>query len=68
MLVLQLNDKQFDVNCSSTGRAYHFTVLEAGTTQMWSDLIAAMVERQKELVLNGLYNSNTNDMTDRNSD
>lgn len=47
--------------CSTTGRNYHFTTVDADTTQMWSDLIDAMVERQKDLAAQGLYVADTSE-------
>jgi len=41
------NSKEFDVLCSKSGRSYHLYDSEAGS-QIWVDLINAMLEKQAE--------------------
>lgn len=44
---MQKNAKEFDVICSKSGRAYHLLDSEAGS-QIWVDLINAMLEKQQQ--------------------
>lgn len=46
---IPMTGTSFDILAKSTGRRYHITDSEAGS-QMWMDLIAAMVQKQKEIM------------------
>lgn len=43
----QISEYGFDIHSTLTGRVYHITDSDAGS-QMWIDLIHAMVEKQSE--------------------
>jgi hypothetical protein len=47
--LLQLSQTAFDVLATSTRRVYHFTDCEGAGSQMWADLIAAMVEKRASM-------------------
>lgn len=43
-----MSGSSFDILAKATGRRYHITDSEAGS-QMWMDLIAAMLQKQREI-------------------
>ncbi|CAM9351095.1 unnamed protein product, partial [Ectocarpus fasciculatus] len=45
---IPMSGSSFDILAKATGRRYHITDSEAGS-QMWMDLIAAMLQKQREI-------------------
>ena len=46
--IAKVNATTFDIWCAATRRSYHFTDCDGAGSQMWADLVGAMLDKQKE--------------------
>ncbi len=45
-LYVQVSRSAFDVCCSVSRRHYHFTECDGAGSQMWAELVGAMLDKQ----------------------